>query len=166
MKSNLDSQSFIAQWITSLFLNHKYILSFQPCQWKKSSRIKPLTQRPEEHNTLDVRKREAEDWQHLMTETPIYFLCPIHFPPILYIPLISLSQQHLMLGFTYQQEQRMTFSKLLKFNTAHIVSFVNWSWPSEALNHCFLFGQLLSLVFSENLQPFMLSSHWIFPMVS
>lgn len=101
-----------------------------------------------------------------MTETPIYFLCPIHFPPILYIPLISLSQQHLMLGFTYQQEQRMTFSKLLKFNTAHIVSFVNWSWPSEALNHCFLFGQLLSLVFSENLQPFMLSSHWIFPMVS
>lgn len=80
----------------------------------------------------------------LMRQTFIYFLCPIYLPPVSYVPIESHSQQHLMLAFTSEQKQRVTFSKLPRFDTAHTVNFVNCSQPLEALSHCFLSGQLLN----------------------
>lgn len=76
----------------------------------------------------------------LMRQTFIYFLCPTHLPPISYVPTESHSQQHLMLAFTSEQKQRVTFSKLPRFDAAHRVNFVSCSQPLEVLSHCFLSG--------------------------
>lgn len=166
IKSNLDTQSSIAQWISALSFTNR----FYPVSGKKSSRMQPFAQRAKRgRDTLDVRNQESCPPQDigsiLMIQTPIYFLCPIHLLPILYIPIeFSLSVAS-GASFNISAETKSDISNLLRSSTAHIVSFVNWFRPLEALSHYFLYGQLLSLVFSENLQLFILSSHLILPKV-